>query len=89
MVSCIAVLSVECDAVIDAMEEIQAAHLKLRGRHGDRFRALDRRLATLFKQGATALIAEEPEYLGDGHFVFASSDAVQGILKEARHLGVI
>lgn len=81
-------ITAEWGGAVDAMRTLQRVHEALAKRHGDAFRALDRRIDALLEDGALLLHPEVID-LGDGHWSMRASDEAISILVEARRLGVI
>lgn len=78
-------LSLETDLVADAARDLLAVHAAIGKRHGDQFRALDRRLMALpIDAGKPGLHALEP-----GLLVATPPQEWLDILAEARRLGLI
>jgi N-acetylglucosamine kinase-like BadF-type ATPase len=80
-------LSVETELVHDAADLLERIDRALAKRHGEAFRALDRRLDALAESGN--LVAPEMVDLEPGRFVMVPSDELKSIIAEAKKLGVI
>jgi len=79
-------LEIETDLLDDAIAELVRIHQALAYRHGDAFRALDRRIEEIAEGG----LPEAPmlESLGGGRFVAIPPAALLALIAEAVILGV-
>lgn len=82
------VLTIENDGPLDALAELLLVVERLRSRHGEAFRALDRRLHQIF-EGEIVITPPEVHRLGDCLFTYSLPVELTECLKEARRLGVI
>lgn len=80
-------LCFETDLLWDVVNSLQIVHRRLASRHGDPFRALERKLA-----GCADLLTRETigfADIGDGVVVMTPPPALVALVDEARALGVI
>lgn len=84
-------LTLETDAVTDAVRELKAVSLSLAGRHGEAFRALDRRIDRLVgEEGSSDLSACFAFHvLEPCHEVMVPAGELMEVLIEARRLKVL
>jgi hypothetical protein len=73
--------------VMAALGDLQALHAALAHRHGEQYRALDRRIEAVIVAIVPADFAATE--LGAGEFVLTAPEAVTAILRDARALGLI
>ena len=78
-------LTAETSFIQDAIVTVSRVHDALSRRHGQRFRALDRRIEAI----AEGFTVPEPVHLGDCIFCFPAPPEFVAIIAEARALGVI
>jgi hypothetical protein len=79
-------ITIESEPIWDAVNDIVHIHQALTHRHGDRFRALERKIAAL-GEGSWG-VAGQRELCGD-HVVLTPPARLRSIIREARDLGVI
>ncbi|WP_295808896.1 hypothetical protein [uncultured Nitratireductor sp.] len=79
-------LSVEMDALHDAIGLLSEIHARLATKHGETFRKLDRAIERFIDDPTDAT---EIHWLGGGRLVAAPKGRLTEILREARELGVI
>lgn len=80
-------LTVGFSAAMDALDLVIAAHRALASRHGDQFRALERRIETIIETGDMG--TTEHHNLGDGQFELSAPSKLTELIRDARALGVI
>lgn len=81
-------LTVETDLVWDAINTAMIVVERLRSRHGDRFRVLERRFEAFAFQPEPWAAGEHAE-IEPGRFVLAPPPELMSLISEARRLGVI
>lgn len=79
-------LSVEMDALHDAIGLLSEIHARLATKHGEAFRKLDRAIERFIDDPTDAT---EIHWLGGGRLVAAPKGRLTEMLREARELGVI
>lgn len=80
-------VTIECEVIEDACAELVRIHFALRGRHGDAYRALDKRVGRVLHD-PDGIVLPEPLPLPGGRMVFALPDDIAAILRDARALGI-
>ena len=80
-------LTIGFGAAMDALDLVVSIHRALARRHGDQFRALERRIETIIETGD--LGTTEHHDLGDGQFELSAPSKLTALIREARALGVI
>lgn len=80
-------VSVNFSASLDALDLVIAAHKALTMRHGDEFRALERRIEATIESGDLGKI--EHHDLGEGQFELSAPSKLTELIRDARALGVI
>ncbi len=80
-------LTGELDLVLDAVRDVQRIHALLTKRHGDAFRALERRIDALSEMADWGEWGQAD--LEPGRFVLFVPAALAQIIADARSLGVL
>ncbi|MBX3482532.1 hypothetical protein [Phenylobacterium sp.] len=81
-------LTLETADAHDAIADLGRVLEALRGRHGDAFRVLERKLHRII-DGEIAVSPPGVHHLGEGIFTYALPAELSECLAEARRLGVI
>ncbi len=79
-------LTAETELLHDAANDLLRAHEALAGRHGDRFRQLERRIETV---GEAIVEPGEAVALEPGRWIFAAPPAWLALIAQAKAMGVI
>lgn len=82
-------LTAELDLQRDAINDLMRVREALPRRHGDRFRALERRIEALEDREWSAADVGRCHDLGEGILLFEPPPIVVELVAEARRLGVI
>lgn len=80
-------LRFEIEAVQDAIDDLERAHLALTRRHGAKYRRLERDI----EESVDGLLTGAPivHDLGDGFMMMTCPPEAEAVLRRARRLGVI
>lgn len=81
-------ITFETDLIWDALATAVVITERLRTRHGDRFRQLERRIEA-FAFGPGAWAPGDHFEIEGGHYILAAPSEIMAIIAEARRLGVI
>lgn len=85
-------LAYETSAVMDAIALLEAAHVALAKRHGQRFRDLERKIEAMAEDGEQRLVGEMvqlPTEFGSILLVAQAHPELTALIREARDMGVI
>jgi hypothetical protein len=82
-------LTLETEALDDALRDLELIARRLAGRHGAVFRDLDRRVAQLNEHGIEAETWDALRELESCRFVVVPPPEIVALLADARRLGVI
>lgn len=88
MASVVMTLTLEPELIEDSVRDLEVIFRNLASRHGDCFRALERRIESLMEDD-TDLGVPETHWLGGGLVLMEPFPAVKAIIADARELGVI
>lgn len=81
-------LTLEVDAMRDAIAQLQKIHARLAKRHGDVFRKMDRMIEAMIEHDDPRDWVEI-HWIGGGKMVAAPKGKFTEFLREARQLGVL